>query len=302
MPSSASGLCSSTTSSPAANRWEPGPLGSGSVTSPPWSTAIVALPQVAGCGSGVPGGVSPQGSSTTAVTVPPTRSNPACPGAAAGRPSGQSSTSAASVAAASGSSTASVATTARREAGTAVPCPWPCAWFAPIPGSGLLVRRRVRQYCTWTGRVGDAHGDPGGDLRVAVRGLARRPLPGGGAAAALAGDVRGDVPHRREQQRVLPAAQARDVRRLARADPRQLRHGRQGQPLPHPHQTARRAGGAGGQADGGGGGARGHARPDPAAAPAHAPGRPRQAGTLPELLPRPRPARRGVPARLLVDR
>ena len=112
----------------------------------------------------------------------------------------------------------------------------------------------------------------------------------------------GVLRHGREQQRLLPAARAGDVREVARAHPARLPVGGQGQPLPHPHQAAARAAGAGRPADGAGGRARGQARHDPAAAPAHPEGRRRPAARVPGPVPRRHPGRRRAAARELVDR
>ena len=95
--------------------------------------------------------------------------------------------------------------------------------------------------------------------------------------------------HGREQQRVLPAARAGDVRGVAGPHARRLPVGGQGQPLPHPHQAAARAGGAGGPADGACRRPRREARHDPAAAPADAEGRSRPAAASASPSSRPAP-------------
>ena len=71
------------------------------------------------------------------------------------------------------------------------------------------------------------------DIRVAVRRLARRLLPARPAPAGLARALRPRLPHRRGEQRLLPAARALGLRAVAAADARGLRRGREGEPVPH---------------------------------------------------------------------
>ena len=63
--------------------------------------------------------------------------------------------------------------------------------------------------------------------------------PPGRAAAAVARALRHQYLHRGEQQQLLPAAVAGDVRRLAGAHPGRLRHGGQGQPVSDPRKRLR---------------------------------------------------------------
>src|SRR5690554_7702058 len=94
----------------------------------------------------------------------------------------------------------------------------------------ILPHRRIRRRTTLGSPTGsgDAGGGPapagtsddlGGDERLAVPALAGPVLSARAAAAAVAGALRHQVPHRRDQQRLLPAAGAGHVRRLAGADP-----------------------------------------------------------------------------------
>src|SRR6185437_8527288 len=102
----------------------------------------------------------------------------------------------------------------------------------------------------------------------AVPGLAGRAVPRGRAPAAVARALRHPVPDRGEQQQLLPAAIAGDVRRLAGADPGRLRHGGQGQPVSNPRTPAARPGRASGPAARRGRGAGNQARAGPAPAAA----------------------------------
>src|SRR5690348_10239378 len=159
-------------------------------------------------------------------------------------------------------------------------------------------------------RAGSAYADADRNVWLAVPRLAGRAVPRGRASAAVARALRHPLPDRGEQQQLLPAAVAGDVRRLAGADPGRLRHGGQGQPVSDPRTPAARPGRAGGPADRRGGGAGNQARAGPAPAAADAEGRPGHAGRVPEGVPdgsrctgRARaPGRGGASARDLVDR
>ncbi|CAA9222717.1 MAG: FIG003003: hypothetical protein, partial [uncultured Blastococcus sp.] len=140
------------------------------------------------------------------------------------------------------------------------------------------------------------------DLGLAVPRLARGVLPAEAAAAAVAGALCRVLRDGREQQRVLPAARARDVREVAGAHAAGLPLGGEGQPLPHPHQAAARTRGAGRPPDGPRRGPRAPAGHDPAAAAADPEGRSGAAARVPGAVPGGHPRRRRTAARELVDR
>ncbi len=136
---------------------------------------------------------------------------------------------------------------------------------------------------------------------VAVQGLARRPLPAGLSHPAVAGGVRGPLRHGRAQQRVLPAADAGELRGLAGEGAGGLRGRGQGEPVPDPHQTVAGPRGAGAPPDEPRGGPRRPAGPGPAPAATDPAGRRGPPERLPGPLPLRHPDRGRAPPRLLVD-
>src|SRR5512142_267791 len=122
--------------------------------------------------------------------------------------------------------------------------------------------------------AGNAYADADRDVWLAVPRLAGRAVSGGRAPAPVARALRRPLPDGGEQQQLLPAAVAGDIRRVAGADPGRLRHGGQGQPVPDPRAPAARPGRAGGTAARRGGRAAAEARAGPAPAAADAEGRP----------------------------
>src|SRR3954471_16593386 len=83
--------------------------------------------------------------------------------------------------------------------------------------------------------------DPHRLLRVELPELARRRvLPEGLPAKSLARALLARLRHRRGQLDLLPAGVAEGGRALDRADAAPLRLRPEGEPLPHPHQSARR--------------------------------------------------------------